>query len=222
MALNKSLITKSDNTITSQITETLRDAIIAGEIEAGSKLSEPKLALHYQVSRGPIREAIRRLEMMSLVQHVPHEGVRVVTLEPQEIIQIYHVREVLEGKAAALAAEHMTSQEISQLGDLLDAHKRMQVTTGEYLSTEADYDFHYQIIRGSKNTVLVRQLVEGLYQLIRMFRYQTGRIQSRSAVALREHQQLFYAIEARDSMLAEIVMRRHIVHARKEIENRQQ
>lgn len=217
MALNKSLITKSDNTITSQITETLRDAIIAGEIEAGSKLSEPKLALHYQVSRGPVREAIRRLEVMSLVQHVPHEGVRVVTLEPQEIIQIYHVREVLEGKAAALAAQRMTSQEISQLGDLLDAHKRIQVTTGKYLSAEADYDFHYQIIHGSKNTVLVRPLVEGLYQLIRMFRYQTGRIQSRSAVALREHQQLFYAIEARDSMLAEMVIRRHIVHARKEI-----
>lgn len=220
MAQTESLSTKSDNTITTQITETLRDAIIAGEITAGSKLSEPRLALNYQVSRGPIREAIRRLEMMNLVHHVPHEGVRVVTLDTQEIIQIYHVREVLEGKAAALAARHMTSQEISQLGDLLDAHKRMQVAGGKYLSAEADYAFHYRIIRGSKNTVLFRQLVGELYHLIRMFRYQTGRIQSRSAVALREHQQLFYAIEARDNLLAEMVMRRHIVRARREIENR--
>lgn len=213
-------VERPERTLTEQLTDRLREAVISGELPAGSKLSEPKLAKLYQTSRGPIREAIRRLEVMQLVQHVPHEGVRVVSLDYANMVDLYHVREVLEGKAAALAANNMSSAAIDRLGELLELHKRHQQETGNYMQADGDFDFHYQVIKGSGNAMLIRQLTEELYSLIRMYRRQFSLMHSRSEVALREHEQIFYAIESRDEGLAEMVMRRHIVRARKEIESR--
>jgi len=100
----------SEQTITSDISEKLINAIVNGDIPPGSKLSEPKLAQQFNISRGPLREAIRRLEGLNLVSHVPREGVKVVTLTLKEVIEIYHVREALEGLAAGLAARNMEQQ----------------------------------------------------------------------------------------------------------------
>ena len=210
----------NEPTLTEKLTATLRDAIIAGSLPASSKLSEPKLAEYYKTSRGPIREAIRRLEMMQLVQHIPYEGVRVISLNSQHMIELYHLREVLEGKAAALAAENISPEGIEELRALLHLHKDHQQSTGEYMQANGDYDFHYKVILSSGNSQLVQQLTEKLYYLIRMYRKQFSLMSSRSDVALREHEQVFYAIEARDPELAEMLMRRHVIRARKEIEQR--
>lgn len=212
---------EAENTLGGKITETLRDAIVRGDIAPGTKLSEPKLAVEFDVSRGPLREAIRRLESINLVKHVPHEGVRVVTLDLPEVIEIYHVREALEGKAAALAARNMSVEQIDNLHHLLEmAEKHMKTSGGEYLQAETDIDFHYQVIQGSQNQVLVRTLCEELYYLLRMYRYQSSLQPARSKQAFSEHQHLIYAIEQRDEQLAEMVMRKHIVRARQNIEKK--
>lgn len=205
-------------TLTEQLTANLRDEIITGSLAAGSKLSEPKLAEQYQTSRGPIREAIRRLEMMQLVQHIPYEGVRVVELSREHMIQLYHLREALEGKAAALAAENITDEGLAKMKLLLDVHQEHQQQTGEYMQADRDYDFHYQVILASANELLIQQLTEKTYHLVRMYRRQFRLMSSRSEVALREHEHIYYAIENRDAELAEILMRRHIKRARLEIE----
>ena len=87
------------------------------------------------------------------------------------------------------------------------------------MNAEGDFDFHYQIIKGSGNAMLTQQLCNELYHLIRMFRYQTSRFKARSNRALIEHQQLIYAIEQRDSQMAEMVMRHHIARAKQSIED---
>lgn len=208
----------NDKTLTEHLTQSLRDAIIAGSLAPGSKLSEPKLAEQYQTSRGPIREAIRRLEMMQLVQHIPYEGVRVIALSQEHMIQLYHLREALEGKAAALAAEHITNEGLENLKALLTVHQNHQQRTGEYMQANGDYDFHYQVIIASGNALLIQQLTEKIYHLVRMYRRQFSLMSSRSEVALREHEHIYYAIENRDAELAEILMRRHVTRARQEIE----
>lgn len=208
---------KEDNTLTAQIATTLREGIVSGTIIPGTKLSEPKLAEQFQTSRGPIREALRRLEIMGLVQHVAHEGVRVITLASSQVIEIYHVREALEGKAAALAAKNMSDQELIELKALWEEHRDHQSHTGAYPQMEGDFDFHYKIIQGSKNQFLIRQLCEELYHLVRMFRYQSSQYQHRACQALTEHQQLLFALEQRDALLAELTMRRHISRARDDI-----
>lgn len=209
---------ESDKTLSGVTTAALREAIISGQIPAGEKLNEPKLAEQFSISRGPLREAIRRLVAMGLVRHIPHQGARVITLELDSIMDLYDIREALEGKAAALAAVNMSDEQISQLRELYEVHRQhAHNNPGEYMQVEGDFDFHYQIIRGSGNQMLIDQLCDELYHLIRMFRYQTSRFRARSNRALVEHAQLLDAIEQRDATLAEMIMRRHITRAKDSI-----
>ena len=207
-----------DCTLSGRTTTALREAIIKGDIAAGEKLNEPRLAEQYEVSRGPLREAIRRLVAMGLVTHKPHQGATVVTLGLDSIMQLYEVREALEGKAAALAAQNMSEAEIAALKGLLEVHRQHHAdNAGEHMHAEGDFDFHYQIIKGCGNQMLENQLCNELYHLIRMFRIQTSRFSSRSDRALVEHEQLLYALEQRDPQMAEMLMRHHIVRARESI-----
>jgi DNA-binding GntR family transcriptional regulator len=216
-----SSVTNSSTTLSGELTSTLRDAIITGVIAQGSKLSEAKMAKELDVSRGPLREAIRRLEGMNLIQHSPQQGARVVTLSRDLILQIYDAREALESKAVALAAMHMSSQEIDELHREIDAQsKQMREHSGAFVPAESDYRFHEMVVRGSKNKVIERALLHELYNLIKMFRYQNDFANTSSTNSLVEHRQIVYAIEQRDPVLAEVTMRRHIVHARVRIERR--
>ena len=126
------LSVKEDSTLSGRTTVALREAIITGQITAGEKLNEPRLAEQFSVSRGPLREAIRRLVSMRLVTYVPNQGASVVTLDPQSIIDLYEVREALEGKAAALAARNMSEQDIAKLHDLLEIHRHHHQSTNAY------------------------------------------------------------------------------------------
>ncbi|RBP50882.1 GntR family transcriptional regulator [Arenicella xantha] len=210
----------SDNTLSGQTTTALREAIVTGQIRPGEKLNEPRLAEQFHVSRGPLREAIRRLVAMRLVRHIPHVGATVVTMSPNSIKDLYEVREVLEGKAAGLAALNMTDEQITQLRKLLEIHRHhTETNAGEYMQAEGDFDFHYQIIKGCGNALLANQLCDELYHLIRMFRFQTSRFKARSNRALIEHDQLIYAIELRDAELSEMLMRKHIARAKTSILN---
>lgn len=208
-------------TLSSKLTLSLRDAIITGEIKQGSKLSETRLAKELDVSRGPLREAIRSLEGMNLIEHVPQHGARVVMLSKTLILQIYDAREALESKIACLAAANMSSQEIDELHRSLDVQaNHMREHSAAMVSAESDYVFHEQVIRGGKNKVIENALLREIYNLIKMFRYQNAFAKSSSSNALIEHRQIAYAIEQRDAVLAETTMRQHIKRARERIENR--
>ncbi len=212
-------IQKHSETIASRLTETLTEAIVCGEIPAGKKLSEPDLARRFDVSRGPLREALRRLEGRGLVHHVPHSGARVVTLERDEILELSRVREALEGMAARLAAERMSDAEIDELSQLLDEHeKTVERTQGrEYFQQEGDLDFHYRIVKGSRNPKLIALLCGDLYHLVRMYRYQASKNLSRPQKALAEHRRVVEAIAERDGELAELLIRRHLSASRASI-----
>ena len=213
--------TESNNTLGNELTSTLRDAIITGAIAQGSKLSETKLAKEWAVSRGPLREAIRSLEGMNLIQRIPQQGARVVTLNAEIMMQIYDAREALESKASALAAINMSSKEIDELHRIIDAQgKHLRESQGAFVPAESDYVFHEMVIHGSKNKIIARALVHELYNIIKMFRYQNHSMSTSSANSLTEHRQLVYAIEQRDPVLAEVTTRSHIAYARKRIARR--
>ncbi len=216
--VNHRLNVTAGGTLSGELTITLRDAIITGEIVQGSKLSETKLAKELDVSRGPLREALRNLEGMNLAHSVPQQGSRVVVLREDTVLQIYEAREALESKAAALAAQNMSSREIDELHRLNDtATRQMKETSAGFFPAETDYAFHETLIKGSGNKVIERALLLELYNLIKMFRYQTTFVNQSSSNALIVHRQIAYAIEQRDAVLAEVTVRRHIVQARERI-----
>jgi DNA-binding GntR family transcriptional regulator len=210
---NEEPITAADKTFFQ-----LRKDIVEGGILAGSKLSETELSTKYCVSRAIIREAINRLESCNLVERKANIGARVVALTPAGLIDLYQVRESLEGMAARLAAKNMTPEEIDNLNSLLNSHFQ-KVKTGEsYYQEAGDVDFHYRIILGSKNKHLITMLIDGIYHLVRMYRVQLGMSGPRITTAFDEHRHIVQAISNRDEELAEMLMRRHIMYSKKNVE----
>ncbi|QJD70483.1 GntR family transcriptional regulator [Marinobacterium sp. LSUCC0821] len=210
------------STLADRVCQQIITAIVKGEIKAGEKISEPELARTYGISRGPLREAIRRLEGLRLVESRPNVGARVVQLSVKELLEIYRVREALEGMACRLAAVNMSDDEIKALRTLLDQHQAgIEQQEGQaYFQKEGDLDFHYRIVMGSGNSKLQELLAADLYHLVRMYRYQFSLSSSRPTMALREHHQILDAIESRDEELAELLMRRHISASRRNIESK--
>ena len=207
-------------TIPDRIFSLLREAIVEGEIPPGSKISEPELARRYGISRGPLREAIGRLEACGLVVRRPNVGARVVTMSSRQLLEIFHVREALEGMAARLAAQNMSDEEIVDLRRLLEQHGRQiaQDADHAYFQREGDLDFHYRIVQGSHNARIVDLLCNDLYHLVRLYRYQFGMVSKRGPRAFVEHEHIVDAIERRDAEMAELMMRAHVRASRENVE----
>ena len=207
-------------TIPERIFALLREAIVEGAMPAGSKISEPELARAHGISRGPLREAIGRLEACGLVVRRPNVGARVVTLSSQQLLEIFHVREALEGMAGRLAAQNMSEAEIADLRLLLEQHGEQIERDRDhaYFQREGDLDFHYRIVQGSHNARMIELLCNDLYHLVRLYRYQFGMSSKRGPRAFVEHEHIVDAIERRDPEMAELMMRAHIRASRENVE----
>ncbi|WP_165452008.1 GntR family transcriptional regulator [Vibrio cholerae] len=212
--------TEKESTKSENLTEYLIEAIVEGQLAPGSKISEPELAKQFQVSRGPLCEALMRVEGLGLIERIPHIGARVIQLSPTKLVELYAVREALEGMAARLAARNITEIELAGLESLLSTHSTHidQVEGASYFHQQGDFDFHYRIIQACRNQQLIGLLCDELYHLLRMYRYQSPRSHSRPVEALEEHKFILRAIRQRDEELAEMLMRRHISRSRQLIE----
>ncbi len=198
------------------LVQRLETAIIQGDLMPGAKLSEQGLAKQFGVSRGPLREAIRRLEGRKLIMRTPNIGARVVALAQKDLHEILALREVLEGLACRLAAEAMSDEEIADLERLLDTHSRQEdLRKGKsYYQDPRNLDFHFRIAKACGNERL-RHLVCGeLYDLLRVYRYQSSAIHGRAQQSYDEHRAIVAALAARDPDLAEAKMRHHIRNSR--------
>lgn len=198
------------------VAERLEAAIIAGELAPGSRISEQALASAMGVSRGPLREAIRRLEGRRLLERRANLGVRVAALSAERLDNLLTVREALEGMACRLAAERMSEEDLGALAALIEGHaSEPQITTGKgYYQQSGDFDFHFRIAKASGNELLVSMVCGDLYDLLRIYRYKSSTMEGRAAAALDEHRAIVAALQARDPDAAEKAMRRHIRNAR--------
>lgn len=206
-------------TLTEQLTDRLVSAIVAGDLAPGEKLSEPELAQRFGTSRGPLREALQRLEGMRLVERRPNIGARVAEVGLRELVDLYNVREALEGMACRLAASSITPDEVAALRDLLDHHEQRPDVKADrgYFQADALTDFHAHLVQAACNEELIA-LLDQLSHRVRLYRYRSSHMTSRPQRALKEHHQILDAIEAGDGELAELLMRRHIRAARESVE----
>ncbi|ALO45966.1 GntR family transcriptional regulator [Pseudohongiella spirulinae] len=220
--LQSASVSRPDNpqTLSDGAFERIQNAIVKGEIAPGTRLSEQYLSSTFGIGRGPLREAIRRLEGRRLVVRIPHAGVRVVSLSYEELLELYYVREGLEGMACRLAAQNMSIEEIAGLRQVLAEHEQHSGlhSNESYYQQEGELDLHYLIIKGSKNRMLHDLLCSDLYHLLRMYRYRYSTVPRRPQQAFSEHHRIIEAIADRDGELAEILMRRHISASRRNIE----
>jgi DNA-binding GntR family transcriptional regulator len=195
------------------VTERLEAAIIDGTLAPGSKLKEQVLAASLGVSRGPLREAIRRLEGRKLLKRTPNIGVCVVALSLREVEEILQVQEALQGMACALAAKNMGDADIAALAKLLDHYQRKPNKPEDYDAW--DLEFHARIIAGSGNERLGMMLRDDVQLLLEVYHSRSTTTRERAMQVLKDHKEIVAAIARRDSVTAEQLMRQHIQAARK-------
>lgn len=215
-------LSESNLSLAERLFVTLRGEIVEGRIPAGSKVSEPELARRFNASRGSLREALMRLESLGLLERRVNVGARVVDLTERGLLELYDVREALEGMACRLAALERTDEDLKALRQMLERHEQQEeLQAGRaYFQPEGDFDFHFRIVQASGNDLLIDTLCNRLYYRVRMYRYQLGMASPRAKRAFNEHSHIIEAIEAGDGELAEILMRRHIRASRQNIEKK--
>ncbi|HBR96897.1 MAG TPA: GntR family transcriptional regulator [Gammaproteobacteria bacterium] len=205
---------KQPKTLADRVYTQLRAAILDGDLEPGSKISEPELAKTYGVSRSSLREAIAKLESSNLVERQANLGARVISLSNASLLEIYQVRESLEGLAARLAAQHMTTAELDNMHELLAHQRSFCKPIAEKKYQSLDFDFHSSIVLGSHNQRLIRILSRDLFELVHFYRRKFSGSGPRPDQALIEHSEIVAAITRRDGEMAEVMMRHHIRAAR--------
>lgn len=189
----------------------LKQAILRGELEPGQPLVETTLAAWCEVSRTPIREALTRLEQDGLVYR-SDRGMIVRERSPEEILDLYEVRVVLEATAARVAAERRTEHEVRLLRGLLQQCEEVPDDDPAAMA-EANRLFHRAVWRASHNEALL-DLLERLSLHLARYPETTLAYRDRWKAAKRQHRQIVDAIEKRDSTSSHEVALRHFTEAR--------
>ena len=192
--------------------ETLREAIRTGALPPGERLMEIQLAEELGVSRTPVREAIRKLELERFVVMLPRRGPYVANLSLKDINEVFEIRAALDGLAAGLAAERITEEE-------LELMERLLVEIAEHIDqrdnqkiVEADEAFHDILYRASRNERLVG-IIYNLREQFTRFRSVSINYPGRLQNTLEEHRQLVEAIAQRNAETAQQKAREHIENA---------
>ena len=189
--------------------QTLREAILRGTIKPGERLMEIQLSQQLGVSRTPVREAIRMLELEGLVNMTPRKGAAVAAISEKSLRDVLEVRCALEELSVRRACERMSWEQFEQLRTA--NVKFAQVAESEDItviakSDEAFHDIIYYSTDNDKLILLLNQLREQMYR----YRVEHIKMKERRSLLIREHQEIIDALRERDSQTAVLVMRRHI------------
>ncbi len=190
--------------------EKLLAAIEDGGLSAGMRLRETELAEQLAISRTPVREALKRLELQGLVVHEPHHGAVVASLEYGQVTELYLLREVLEGTAARLAAQHATAIEIGVLERMVEADRAL--TRKPMHLARSNRRFHQQVRDTARNRYLGTAL-ENLRLSLALLAGTTLGASGRAEESIAEHAAIVARIAARDPDGAEATARHHIQQA---------
>ena len=180
---------------------TLRNAILTGELPPGERLMEIKLADKLGVSRTPIREAIRKLELEGLVVNTPRKGAEVANISPEDLRDVLEVRRSLEVLAISLACEKMTEETLELLHENIDAFKHSVDAKATSDIASVDVTFHDIIYKSTGNNRLI-QILNNISE--QMYRYRFEYIKNKESWnrLVEEHTNIYEAIKNRDKDLA--------------------
>lgn len=189
---------------------TLRQAILRGELKPGERLMEVQLANKLGVSRTPIREAIRKLELEGLVLMIPRKGAEVADITEKSLMDVLEVRKALEELAVQLCCDKITGKEIKELHRAADDFRRILKTSDDVTEiAEADVRFHDIIYLATGNQKLI-QILNNLRE--QMYRYRVECIKRKEShpILIAEHEEIIRRIENKEKKEAADIVCRHI------------
>ena len=188
---------------------TLREAILKGDLKPGERLMEVKLANKLGVSRTPIREAIRKLELEGLVKMIPRRGAEVAEITEKSLLDVMEVRDSLEELSVILACDRMSGEEMDELKEAAHEFELVSGTNDVKKIAQADVHFHDIIYDSTDNSKLV-QLLNNLRE--QMYRYRVEYLKNPEVYPklIEEHHQIISYLEKRDKEGAKHIMSAHI------------
>ncbi|MBZ4688608.1 MAG: transcriptional Regulator, GntR family [Clostridiales bacterium] len=193
----------------------LQEAILNGKLQPGNRVVETRIAKELGVSQAPVREAIRELELMGIIETIPFKGAVVKKLTKQDIKDIYQVRANLEGMAAKEAAKKITEEHIIYLEQLVEEMKDAAKIKDRNRFTELNIKFHRKIVDIADN-----ELLKKLLHLVNLseWTFITTKISKRSLGDLAErHNPIIECFKKGDYEAAENIMEQHILEVMEEV-----
>ena len=218
---------KQNPTLHAGLVEQVREMVIEGELEPGAKVSERILCQRFNVSRTPLREAIKTLASEGWLEILPHKGARVTQLKEEDVDKIFPIMGALEALSGELACANLTEEQYAEIQALhyqmVLHHTRRELTPYFRVNQE----IHEKILEAAANPILL-QMYRTLAGRIRRARYIANMSEERWSQAVAEHEDILSALLARDGHSLAAVLRRHLnnkcetvkVHLRNEATNK--
>lgn len=195
---------------------TLRQAILTGELKPGERLMEIHLANMLGVSRTPIREAIRKLELEGLVTMIPRRGAEVAQITEKSMSDVLEVRRAMDALCAELACERITEEDLERLKEACGQFEQATGTKDVKKIAQADVELHDIILQATGNSRLI-QLVNNLSEQMYRYRFEYIKDISQHERLVEEHRMIYESLVNRDRERAAEAARTHIDNQRKAI-----
>lgn len=195
-----------------RVFEKLREDILSGKYKENDELREVAIGEELGVSRTPVREAFRQLELEGLIKIIPNKGAYVTGITSKDVHDIYMIRSMLEGLAASWATEHITTEQMEELEEnVFLAEFHCDKGHAEQM-TQIDNRFH-EIIYEASNSKMLEHLLKDFHQYVVRIRQKTLANSGRGKASNHEHKQIMEAIKAKDAKQAEVLAHEHIINA---------
>ena len=199
-----------------QVFHVIREDILKGRYKENDELREATLGKELGVSRTPVREALRQLELEGLVKIIPNRGAFVTGITEKDVCDIYMIRSVLEGLCVQMAAEHMTKERIDELEEVLVlAEYYLEKGNMEQL-TELDGKFH-QILYTASGSRILDHVLSDFHKYVQLARRNSVKTESRAQKSLEEHREILEALKENDAEKAERLANTHILNVMKNL-----
>ena len=195
---------------------TLRRAILTGQLRPGERLMEVHLANKLGVSRTPIREAIRKLELEGLVVMIPHRGAEVAKISEKSLKDVLEVRRALDELIAELACSRITPEQLIELKEAADDFEKATKTEDTTTIAKADIAFH-DILMEATGNLRLKQLVNNLAEQMYRYRFVYLKDETKHSMLVHEHSDIYNAILNKDKAAAAKAARIHIDNQEKAI-----
>lgn len=190
---------------------TLREAILKGELKPGERLMELQLAARLGVSRTPIREAIRMLEQEGLAVTIPRKGAEVAKMTEKDMEDVLQVREALDELAATIACEQMTQEQLNELMRAMHEFEESTKTGNVKKIAESDVRFHDIIYQATENPKLV-SILNNLREQMYRYRVEYLKDEKNYPMLLKEHQEIAEGLASKNKDKVTAMMHQHVAN----------
>lgn len=202
-----------DRSLRGRVFQKLREDILSGKYKEHEELREISIGEELGVSRTPVREALRQLELEGLVTIIPNKGAYVTGITPKDVHDIYTIRSMLEGLCARWATRHITDEQIEELEEIIllsEFHLKKEGNEKAKQVSDLDGKFH-KVLYEASNSRILEHVLSDFHKYVQIARTMSVGAKDRAEKSIAEHRGILDAIKSKDEVLAEKLANEHII-----------